>query len=112
MKGKNECDVICEFSQNLKRKRIVGDKEFNISEPTDEVDEEIPNLQVNMTIILSKNCFLKKRVTTICVFINEREKDYVRVQVLISVTMKNVVFWFVTPCGSCKNRRFGERISL
>jgi hypothetical protein len=23
------------------------------------------------------------------------------------VTMKNVVFWDVTPCGSSKNRRFG-----
>jgi hypothetical protein len=22
--------------------------------------------------------------------------------------MKNAVFWDVTPCGSCKNRRFGE----
>jgi hypothetical protein len=22
--------------------------------------------------------------------------------------MKNFVFWDVTPCGSCKNRRFGE----
>jgi hypothetical protein len=21
--------------------------------------------------------------------------------------LKNVVFWDVTPCGSCKNRRFG-----
>jgi hypothetical protein len=23
--------------------------------------------------------------------------------------MKNVVFWNVTPCGYCKNPRFGER---
>jgi hypothetical protein len=23
------------------------------------------------------------------------------------ITMKNGVFWVVTPCGSCKNRRFG-----
>jgi hypothetical protein len=22
--------------------------------------------------------------------------------------MKNAVFWDVTPCGSCKNQRFGE----
>jgi hypothetical protein len=26
--------------------------------------------------------------------------------------MKNVVFWYVTPCDSCKNRRFGETESL
>jgi hypothetical protein len=25
----------------------------------------------------------------------------------MAVTMKNVVFWDVTPYGSCKNRRFG-----
>jgi hypothetical protein len=27
-------------------------------------------------------------------------------QKLIKI-LKNVVFWDVTPCGSCKNRRFG-----
>jgi hypothetical protein len=31
----------------------------------------------------------------------------VRVEVFTAVTMKNGVFWVVTPCGSCKNRRFG-----
>jgi hypothetical protein len=25
-----------------------------------------------------------------------------------AVTMKNAVFWNVTPCGSCKNRCFGR----
>jgi hypothetical protein len=32
---------------------------------------------------------------------------YVRFEVFTAVTMKNGVFWGVTPCGSCKNRRFG-----
>jgi hypothetical protein len=31
----------------------------------------------------------------------------VRFEVLTAVTMKNGVFWVVTPCGSCKSRRFG-----
>jgi hypothetical protein len=31
----------------------------------------------------------------------------VRFEVFMAVTMKNGVFWVVTPCGSCKNRRFG-----
>jgi hypothetical protein len=31
----------------------------------------------------------------------------VRVEVFTAVTMKNGVFWDVTPRGSCKNRRFG-----
>jgi hypothetical protein len=34
-------------------------------------------------------------------------KKYVRFEVFTAVTMKNCVFWDVTPCGSCKNRRFG-----
>jgi hypothetical protein len=32
---------------------------------------------------------------------------HVRSEVFTAVTMKNVVFWDVTQCGSCKNRRFG-----
>jgi hypothetical protein len=32
---------------------------------------------------------------------------YVRVEVFTTVTMKNAVFWDVTPCGCSKNRRFG-----
>jgi hypothetical protein len=28
-------------------------------------------------------------------------------EVFTAVTMKNGVFWDVTTCGSCKNRRFG-----
>jgi hypothetical protein len=31
----------------------------------------------------------------------------VRFEVFTAVTMKNGVFWDVTPCGSCKNLRFG-----
>jgi hypothetical protein len=31
----------------------------------------------------------------------------VRFDVFTAVTMKNGVFWDVTPCDSCKNRRFG-----
>jgi hypothetical protein len=31
----------------------------------------------------------------------------VRFEVFTAVTMKNGVVWVVTPCGSCKNRRFG-----
>jgi hypothetical protein len=34
-------------------------------------------------------------------------KYYVRIEVFTAVTMKNAISWEVTPCGSCKNRRFG-----
>jgi hypothetical protein len=33
--------------------------------------------------------------------------DGVRFEVFTAVTMKNGVFWVVTPCASYKNRRFG-----
>jgi hypothetical protein len=36
----------------------------------------------------------------------------VRFVVSTAVTMKNAVFWDVTPCGSCKNRHFGGRYCL
>jgi hypothetical protein len=32
---------------------------------------------------------------------------YVRFEFFTAVTLKNGVFWDVTPCGCCKNRRFG-----
>jgi hypothetical protein len=32
---------------------------------------------------------------------------YVTFEVFTAVTMKNALFWDVTSCGSCKNRRFG-----
>jgi hypothetical protein len=38
---------------------------------------------------------------------DELKKKDVRFEVFTAVTMKNGVFWNVTPCGSCKNRRFG-----
>jgi hypothetical protein len=36
------------------------------------------------------------------------KKEVVRFQVFTAVTMKNGAFRDATPCGSCKNRRFGS----
>jgi hypothetical protein len=38
---------------------------------------------------------------------SQKQCQNVRFEVFTAVTMKNGVFWVVTPCGSCKNRRFG-----
>jgi hypothetical protein len=55
-------------------------------------------------------------VATIClttdgeeILLHRRENipEDVRFEVFTAVTMKNGVFWVVTPCGSCKNRRLG-----
>jgi hypothetical protein len=37
----------------------------------------------------------------------EEPLPYVRFEVFIAMTMKNGIFWDVTPCGSCTNKRFG-----
>jgi membrane carboxypeptidase/penicillin-binding protein len=42
------------------------------------------------------------RITQSTTYLND-----VRFEVFTAVTMKNAVFWDVTPCGSCENRRFG-----
>jgi hypothetical protein len=48
--------------------------------------------------------WLKTRDHRISIFIIN-----VRFEAFTAVTMKNAVFWDVTPCGSCENRRFGGR---
>jgi hypothetical protein len=46
-----------------------------------------------------------------CLFLPESRMRSESVQVFTDVIMKNAVFWNVTPCGSCKNRRFGRHFS-
>jgi heterodisulfide reductase subunit B len=41
------------------------------------------------------------------VFSDIKTRLLIRFEVFTAVTMKNGVFWVVTTCGSCKNRRFG-----
>jgi hypothetical protein len=36
-----------------------------------------------------------------------KKLTFVRLEVFTAVTMRNGVFWVVTPCGSHKNRHFG-----
>jgi hypothetical protein len=43
-------------------------------------------------------------ITYFLVIDNQPNKEIgVRFEVFTAVTMKNGVFWVVTPCGSCKN---------
>jgi hypothetical protein len=39
-------------------------------------------------------------------------RGYVRFEVFTAVTVKNGVFWHITPCGVCKNRRFAGTYRL
>jgi hypothetical protein len=37
--------------------------------------------------------------------VEDKKKYHVRLEAFTAVTMKNGVFWDVTPCGSCKATR-------
>jgi hypothetical protein len=39
--------------------------------------------------------------------VRQRLQHYLGFEIFTVVNMKNGDFWDVTPCGSCKNRRFG-----
>jgi hypothetical protein len=49
---------------------------------------------------------MRDKFTTISVRACRLRSFHVRFEVFTAVTMKNGVFWDVTPCGPCKNRRF------
>jgi hypothetical protein len=50
---------------------------------------------------------LSKIVKTLIIKSSQRRIKSSQNCVRFEVTMKNSVIWDVTPCGSCKNRRFG-----
>jgi hypothetical protein len=54
---------------------------------------------VGAPVILSEECCGRQEML--------KESLVVRFEVFTAVTMKNGVFWDITPCGYCKNRRFG-----
>jgi hypothetical protein len=51
--------------------------------------------------------FLSHPIVLQYVKVEDYKCNHVRFEVFTAVTMKNGVFWDVTPSGSCKNRRFG-----
>jgi hypothetical protein len=62
---------------------------------------------VNCT--LGKNTVVGKEGNSVKIEIKQNAMkliSYVRFEVFTAVTMKNGLFWDVTPCGSCKNRLF------
>jgi hypothetical protein len=52
-------------------------------------------------------CFITTGAGTQKVIVGIHIQGDVRSEVFTAVTMKNGVFWNVTPRGSYKNRRFG-----
>jgi hypothetical protein len=65
--------------------------------------------RVHVTLNRTNTGFLSHqgRIHKYCPEIYDDLFMFVRFEVFTPVTMKNGVFWDVTPYGSCKNRRFG-----
>jgi hypothetical protein len=53
------------------------------------------------------NDWFSDKLKEVKYFVKMKHLQNVRFEVFTAVTMKNGVFWVVTPRGSCKNRRFG-----
>jgi hypothetical protein len=59
-------------------------------------------MSVSCPYLSSRSSSIQNRRNCISFFENT-SVSYVRSEVFTVVTMKNGVFWDVTPCGSCKN---------
>jgi hypothetical protein len=62
--------------------------------------------------VTSNRCILQRNIFDDLLFLRNVRRllvtaNVVRFEVFTAVTMKNGVFWDVTPCVSCTNRRFG-----
>jgi hypothetical protein len=66
--------------------------------------ENQPNENVPYSQTTTKNTLLLLLKQRNFAYLNNK---HVRFEIFTVVTMKNSDIWDVTPCGSCKNRRFG-----
>jgi hypothetical protein len=70
-------------------------------------DTILLNSQFNRTFILYFSGVEKTIYKHSHFFLNESIYVHVRFEVSTVVTMKNIIFWHLEQCGSCKNRRSG-----
>jgi hypothetical protein len=68
-------------------------------------------LHTNSLKIFPSKCYFFTRILII-LLLEKLQITYVRLEVFKAVTMKNGVFWDVTPSGSCKNRHLAFLSSL
>jgi type IV secretory pathway VirB3-like protein len=69
-------------------------------------------LVVSRVVLSSTELVMKQSACTlhsvqILQFPDHKQIHLVRFVVFTAMTMKNGIFWDVTPCGSCKIKRFG-----
>jgi hypothetical protein len=68
----------------------------------------VPSSPILVTLMMEAIRFSETSILTRATRTNILEDNvlHVRFEVFTAVTMKNGVFWDVTPCDSCKNRVF------
>jgi alpha-glucosidase (family GH31 glycosyl hydrolase) len=87
------------YDSDCLQERLLYQFDFQMPEVVKNVEQEFK--QTGRRLLLS----LPPQVRNGAEFNNTL--PYVRSEVFTAVTMNNGVFWDITPCGSCKNRRFG-----
>jgi hypothetical protein len=115
-----DCDLCLTMiisSLNLLAHVVMCSYQFQIGVRTTDVDVIIADVRtinlrtfkwINCRIIFLVSWKLLNWITEAKMRLNIVEINLdLRFEVFTAVTMKNGVFWDVTPCGSCKNRRFG-----
>jgi hypothetical protein len=98
----NKVDLLCESVCAIYCvANLTEEKSYRIvfEFPTADLRRRNP-LPINVPIIKRIKVIFSRNILSFCyeVCMEEEVKPIVR---------KNGVFWDVTPCGSCKNRRFG-----
>jgi hypothetical protein len=90
LRAKSHSEIACIYSHLNTGKTLALDGMLNVT---------LQNLQ---RLLLG---FVAKTLNRVLALV-------VRLEVFTEVTMKNGIFRDVTPCGSCKNRRFGGTYRL
>jgi hypothetical protein len=93
---RNVYDVLVQ--QHEHDELLVAQSNWAVAPELEQVQWKIVEVLIRRITPNSQRC----RITT-----HTDRLEFVRLEVFTAVTMKNAVFWDVTLCGFCKNRRFG-----
>jgi hypothetical protein len=104
---------VCTAIHNLLEADWQSGQSVSLSEPLwGSRNSTSPFFNGNFFFHLVRRPLWREDGTVICSRVYSDQGQGVRIEVFTAVTMKNAVFWDVTPYGPCKNRRFGGTWSL
>jgi hypothetical protein len=116
------------FAEKIDKNVLLSQKLYNATDSNNRFGQELSRQNLPPPFFLQTlPLLLASNVATLCLLLvphksagrhnvppyrgsimrDEKPMYGVRFEVFMAVTMKNGVFWDVTSCGSCKNRRFG-----